>query len=86
MRKERVGGIWLNRKYNNKRRKQDNKRKSYYPNPIQRVDEILMVEVNLALQLGLSDSTIIKNYNITRSQLDYCRRKNLKFEDLKKEE
>lgn len=76
------------KKYNNsKRRKQDNKkRKNYYPNPIQRVDEILMVEVNLALQLGLSDSTIIKNYNITRSQLDYCRRKKLSFEDLKEEE
>lgn len=78
----------MNRNYKSSkgRRQANNKRKSYYPNPIQRVDEILMAEVNLALQLGLTESTIIKNYNITKSQLDYCKRKNLKFEDLNKEE
>lgn len=71
-----------NRNYSKGRRQANNKRKSYYPNPIQRIDEILMAEVNLALQLGLTESTIIKNYNITKSQLDYCRRKKLKFDDI----
>ena len=65
----------MNRKYNS------NKRKSNYPTPVQRVDDILIAEVRLALQLGLSDDTIIKNYHITYSQLNYCKKKDISFQD-----
>ena len=63
-----------NRKYNNKRR-------SNYPSPVQRVDDLLIAEVRLALQLGLSDDTIIKNYHITYSKLNYCKKKDVSFQD-----
>ena len=63
-----------NRNYNNKRR-------SNYPSPSQRVDDLLIAEVRLALQLGLSDDTIIKNYHITYSQLNYCKKKDVSFQD-----
>ena len=63
-----------NRKYPNKKRS--------YPTPVQRVDDILIAEVRLALQLGLSDDIIIKNYHITYSQLNYCKKKkNVSFQD-----
>ena len=62
-----------NRKYRNKTRS--------YPSPVQRVDDILIAEVRLALQLGLSDDTIIKNYKITYSQLNYCKKKDVSFQD-----
>ena len=61
-----------NRRYNKKRS---------YPTPVQRVDDILIAEVRLALQLGLSDDTIIKNYHITYSQLNYCKKKDVSFQD-----
>lgn len=64
-----------NRRYNN------NKRKSNYPSPVARVDDLLIAEVRLALQMGLSDDTIIKNYHITYSQLNYCKKKNVSFND-----
>lgn len=64
-----------NRRYNK------NKRKNNYPSPSQRVDDILAAEVRLALQLGLSDDTIVKNYHITYSQLNYCKKKNVSFND-----
>ena len=57
-----------NRNYNNKRR-------SNYPSPVQRVDDLLIAEVRLALQLGIPEDTIIKNYHITYSQLNYCKKK-----------
>ena len=63
-----------NRNYNNKRR-------SNYPSPVQRVDDLLIAEVRLAIQLGLSDDTIIKNYHITYSQLNYCKKKDVSFQD-----
>ena len=63
-----------NRRYNNKKRR--------YPSPVQRVDDILAAEVRLAIQLGLSDDTIIKNYHITYSQLNYCKKKkDVSFQD-----
>ena len=65
----------MNRRYNNK------KRKNNYPSPVQRVDDLLIAEVRLALQLGLSDDTIIKNYHITYSQLNYCKKKDVSFND-----
>ena len=65
----------------NKNRKYSNKRKNNYPTPVQRVDDLLIAEVRLALQLGLSDDTIIKNYHITYSQLNYCKKKDVSFQD-----
>lgn len=63
-----------NKRYPNKKRS--------YPSPVQRVDDILAAEVRLALQLGLSDDTIVKNYHITYSQLNYCKKKkNVSFND-----
>ena len=65
----------------NKNRRYPNKRKNNYPSPVQRVDDLLIAEVRLALQLGLSDDTIIKNYHITYSQLNYCKKKDISFQD-----
>ena len=65
----------------NKNRRYNNKRKNNYPSPVQRVDDLLIAEVRLALQLGLSDDTIIKNYHITYSQLNYCKKINVSFQD-----
>lgn len=66
----------------NKNRRYNNKRKNNYPTPVQRVDDLLIAEVRLALQLGLSDDTIVKNYKITYSQLNYCKKKkNVSFND-----
>ena len=62
-----------NRRYHNKKRS--------YPNPVQRVDDILAAEVRLALQLGIPEDTIIKNYHITYSQLNYCKKKDVSFQD-----
>ena len=65
----------------NKNRRHNNKRRSNYPTPVQRVDDILAAEVRLALQLGLSDDTIVKNYHITYSQLNYCKKRKVSFQD-----
>ena len=65
----------MNRKYNS------NKRKNSYPTPVQRVDDLLIAEIRLALQLGLSDDTIVKNYHITYSQLNYCKKRKVSFQD-----
>ena len=70
----------------NKNRRYNNKRKNTYPTPVQRVDDLLIAEVRLALQLGLSDDTIMKNYNITYSQLNYCKKKDVSFQDYYKKE
>ena len=67
-----------NRRYNNKRRS--------YPTPMQRVDDILVAEVRLALQLGIPEDTIMKNYKITYSQLNYCKRRKVSFQDIYKKE
>ena len=64
----------------NRNRKYPNKKRSY-PTPVQRVDDLLIAEVRLALQLGLSDDTIMKNYKITYSQLNYCKKKDVSFQD-----
>ena len=58
----------------NKNRRYPNKKRSY-PTPVQRVDDILAAEVRLAIQLGIPEDTIIKNYHITYSQLNYCKKK-----------
>lgn len=71
----------------NKNRKYNNKRRSNYPSPVQRMDDILVAEINLAVKLGISDATILKNYKITQSQLMYCKnKKNVSFNDIYKEE
>lgn len=62
-----------NKRYPNKKRS--------YPSPVQRVDDILAAEVRLALQLGIPEDTIIKNYHITYSQLNYCKKKDVSFND-----
>ena len=64
----------------NKNRRYPNKKRSY-PSPVQRVDDILAAEVRLALQLGIPDDTIVKNYHITYSQLNYCKKKDISFQD-----
>ena len=66
----------MNRKYNSNKKRRDN-----YPTPMQRVDDILIAEVRLALQLGLSDDTIMKNYHINYSQLNYCKKRKVSFQD-----
>ena len=53
---------------------------------MQRVDDLLIAEVRLAIQLGLSDDTIVKNYKITYSQLNYCKKKDVSFQDYYKKE
>ena len=58
----------------NKNRRYPNKKRSY-PTPVQRVDDILAAEVRLAIQLGIPEDTIIKNYHITYSQLNYRKKK-----------
>lgn len=71
----------------NKNRKYNNKRRSNYPSPVQRMDDILVAEVRLALQLGIPENTILRNYKITQSQLMYCKnKKNVSFNDIYKEE
>ena len=66
----------------NKNRK-CNKRRNNYPSPVQRLDDILVAEVRLALQLGISENTILKNYKITQGQLNYCKnKKNVSFKDI----
>ena len=64
----------------NKNRRYHNKKRSY-PTPVQRVDDLLIAEVRLALQLGIPEDTIIKNYKITYSQLNYCKKKDVSFND-----
>ena len=64
----------------NKNRRYPNKKRSY-PSPVQRVDDILIAEVRLALQLGIPEDTIMKNYKITYGQLNYCKKKDVSFQD-----
>lgn len=59
-----------------------NKRKSNYPSAVARVDDLLVAEVRLAIQIGLSDDTIIKNYHISYSQLNYIKRTKVSFNDI----
>ena len=67
-----------NRRYHNKKRS--------YPTPVQRVDDILAAEVRLAIQLGIPEDTIVKNYHITYSQLNYCKKRKVSFQDIYKKE
>ncbi len=70
----------------NKNRRYPNKKRSY-PSPVQRLDNILVAEVRLALQLGIPEDTIMKNYKITYGQLNYCKKKkNVSFQDIYKKE
>ena len=65
----------------NRNRRYPNKKRSY-PTPVQRLDNILVAEVRLALQLGIPEDTIMKNYKITYGQLNYCKKKkNVSFQD-----
>lgn len=68
----------MTKKYNNKRR-------SYYPSDIARIDSELASEVRLALMLGISEKVIMKNYGLTYKQIDYCKKNGKSFEDLLKE-
>ena len=70
----------------NKNRRYPNKKRSY-PTPVQRVDDILAAEVRLAIQLGIPEDTILKNYHITYSQLNYRKKKkDVSFNDYYKKE
>ena len=66
----------------NKNRRYNNKRRSNYPTPVQRLDNILVAEVRLALQLGIPEDTIMKNYKITYGQLNYCKKRKVSFQDI----
>ena len=66
----------------NKNRRYNNKRRSNYPSPVQRLDNILVAEVRLALQLGIPEDTIMKNYKITYGQLNYCKKRKVSFQDI----
>ena len=70
----------------NKNRRYNNKRRSNYPTPVQRLDNILVAEVRLALQLGIPEDTIMKNYKITYGQLNYCKKRKVSFQDIYKKE
>ena len=70
----------------NKNRRYNNKRRSNYPSPVQRLDNILVAEVRLALQLGIPEDTIMKNYKITYGQLNYCKKRKVSFQDIYKKE
>ena len=66
-------------------RKYNNKRKSYYPTDIARIDPELAAEVRLALMLGIPEKVVMKNYGLTYRQIDYCKKNGKSFKDLKKE-
>ena len=68
-----------------KNRTYPNKKRSY-PTPVQRLDNILVAEVRLALQLGIPEDTIMKNYKITYGQLNYCKKRKVSFQDIYKKE
>ena len=67
------------KKYNN------NKRRSYYPSDIARIDSELASEVRLALMLGISEKVVMRNYGLTYRQINYCKKNGKSFEELKKE-
>ena len=56
------------KKYNN------NKRRSFYPTDVARIDPELASEVRLALMLGISEKIVMKNYGLTYRQIDYCKK------------
>ena len=68
-----------NRKYNN------NKRRSYYPSDVSRIDPELASEVRLALMLGIPEEVVMRNYRLTYRQIDYCKKNGKSFKELKKE-
>lgn len=69
----------MNRKYNNKRKRNN------YPSDIARIDPELASEVRLALMLGIPEKVVMKNYGLTYRQIDYCKKNGKSFEELKKE-
>lgn len=70
----------MNRKYNNKRKRNN------YPSDIARIDPELASEVRLALMLGISEKVVMKNYGLNYRQIDYCKKNGKSFEELKKED
>lgn len=69
-----------NRRYSN------NKRKSYYPSDISRIDPELAAEVRLALMLGIPEKVVMRNYGLTYRQIDYCKKNGKSFKDIYEEE
>ena len=70
------------KKYN----KRKDKRRNKYPSDIARIDPELASEVRLALMLGISEETIIRNYGLTYKPIDYCKKNGTSFQELKKKE
>ena len=70
----------------NRNKRYNNKGRSLYPSPVQRIDDIIVAEIRLALQLGIPEDTILKNYHVTYSQLNYCKRRKVSFQDIYKKE
>ena len=66
--------------------KRKNKRRSNYPSDIARIDPELASEVRLALMLGISEETVIRNYGLTYKQIDYCKKNGKSFQDICKKE
>ena len=75
------------KKYNKRNyNKRKNKRRSNYPSDIARIDPELASEVRLALMLGISEETVIRNYGLTYKQIDYCKKNGKSFQDICKKE
>ena len=70
----------------NRNKRYNNKGRSLYPSSVQRIDDIIVAEIRLALQLGIPEDTILKNYHVTYSQLNYCKRRKVSFQDIYKKE
>ena len=70
------------KKYN----KRKNKKRNNYPSDIARIDPELASEVRLALMLGISEETVIRNYGLTYKQIDYCKKNGKSFQDICKKE
>ena len=67
-------------------KKKQNKRKSTgIPTAINRLDPELAAEIRLAVEMGISDTQILRRYHICESQLDYAKRNGKSFNDLHSE-
>ena len=66
--------------------KRKNKRRNNYPSDIARIDPELASKVRLALMLGISEETVIRNYGLNYKQIDYCKKNGKSFQDICKKE
>lgn len=67
-----------NKRYNNKKR-------SYYPTGIQRLDRELMSEIKLFVSLGNTISDAARAYHVSEQMVRYACRKGKDFDSLQKD-